>query len=93
MTAILSIDMELLQPVSVTSVATLLQLHSSQVGRVSIRLSTVEEDGVVDSITFRADPEDPKGAIQNLVSLSQKSQPGGTAVRIWYQGRSEEFVI
>ena len=93
MKAVLSIEMEILEPVTVASAADLQQLHPSQISEVSIKLTTGGDGQPTESVTFRAQAEDARVAIRNLVALAQISQPGGTAVRVWYRGRSEEFVI
>ena len=85
--------MELLQPVTVTSASQLEGLHPSQISSVSIRLTATGEGEATESVTFSAQAGDARLAIRNLVALAQRSQPGGTVVMVWYQGRSEEFVI
>lgn len=101
MKAVLSIELEVLEPAIVGSADQLMDLHPSQIRWVSIRLTadktaddfadeSEEEDG---SITFEAQSPDTRVAIRNLVAIAQKSQPEGTEVVVWYQGRSERFQI
>lgn len=89
MNAILSIELELLEPARVASASELQELHPSQIRWVSIRLTA---DGA-DSVPFMAQADDVRAAVRNLIALAQRSQPEGTVVLVWYQGRSESFVI
>lgn len=93
MKAVLTIELELLEPANVSTAAQLQELHPSQIRWVSIRLTTDSEEGGSDTVTFEARADDARLAVRNLVALAQKSQPEGTAVQVWYQGRFESFLI
>jgi hypothetical protein len=93
MKAVLTIELEVLEPAIVGSASQLQDLHPSQIRWVSIRLTADGEGLEEDSVTFEAQADDARLAIRNLVALAQKSQPEGTAVVVWYQGRSERFLI
>ncbi|RYG26537.1 hypothetical protein EON82_02975 [bacterium] len=90
MNAVLSIELEVLEPVRVGSADDLLALHPSQIRWISIRLTT---EGESDGAVFSAQTSDSRLAVQALVDLALRSQPDGTAVVVWYQGRSETFTI
>lgn len=91
MNAVLSIELEILEPAHVASAEHLLQLHPSQIHWISIRLAC-DEIGE-ESVDFEARASDSRLAVRSLVALAQQAQPRGTTVRVWYQGRSESFVI
>lgn len=90
MNAVLSIELEVLEPVRVGSADDLLALHPSQIRWIAIRLTTDDEGA---EAVFNAQTSDSRTAIQALVSLAQRSQPDGTTVVVWFQGRSESFTI
>ncbi len=90
MNAVLSIELEILEPALVDSAERLLDLHPSQIRWISIRLTT---DGDADALTFSSQADDARTAVRSLVALAQKSQPEGTAVLVWYQGRAERFLL
>jgi hypothetical protein len=92
MNAVLSIELEVLEPVRVGSADDLLALHPSQIRWISIRL-TAEEHEDSEAAVFNAQTSDSRVAIRALVSLAERSQPGGTKVLVWFQGRSESFTI
>jgi len=92
MNATLSIEMELLEPLIVTSAAQMLDLHPTQIRWISIRLK-LETTADENPITFSAQADDSRMAIDSLVSLAQRSQPEGTSVVVWFQGRAESFQI
>ena len=92
MNATLSIEMELLEPLAVTSAALMMDLHPTQIRWITVQLrhgATSDED----AITFTAQADDSRMAIDSLVTLAQRSQPEGTSVLVWFQGRSESFQI
>ncbi len=93
MNAVLSVELEILEPALVTSADHLLSLHPSQIRWVSIRLTTGGAGDGGKSVTFSAQADDDRVSVQDLVALAQKAQPHGTVVLVWYQGRSESFVI
>lgn len=93
MKAILTIELELLEPAIVGNADQLQDLHPSQIRWVSIRLTTEGDDDGPESVAFDARADDAREAIRNLVALAQRSQPEGTTVLVWYQGRSESFLI
>lgn len=84
MNAVLSIELEISEPALVASARDMRSLHPGQVRWVSIRLAA---DGA-DAVTFSS-----TASLHDLTELAQRSQPDGTAVLVWYQGRSEGFVI
>jgi len=90
MNAVLSIELEVLEPARVSSAEDLLALHPSQIRWVSIRLAA---EGDQDAAVFSAQSSDSRTAIRALVSLAERSQPDGTRVAVWFQGRSESFTI
>lgn len=93
MNAVLTVELEVLEPVLVDTAEGLLQLHPSQIRWIAIRLTTPGDEGGADAAVFSAQSADSRVAVRALVDLAQGSQPGGTAVVVWYQGRSESFVI
>lgn len=93
MNANLSIELEILEPVLVASADHLLQLHPTQIRWISIRLTGRDDEGEVSDAIFTAQSGADREAVRSLVDLARRAQPHGTAVLVWYQGRSEEFVI
>ena len=91
MNALLSIELELLEPALVASAEHLLELHPTQIRWVSVRLTA--DEGEESSVAFEAQADDSRLAVRNLVALARQSQPHGTVVLVWYQGRSESFLI
>lgn len=92
MKATLFIEIELLEPTIIASVAQMLDLHPSQIRSVSIRLKP-DETAEGDPSIFSAQVENSRIAIYNLISLAQRSQPEGTMVTVWFQGRFESFHV
>ena len=90
MNATLSIELEVLEPVLLSSADDLLALHPSQIRWISIRLTT---EGEPDGAVFSTQSSDSRLAVQALVDLALGSQPKGTKVVVWFQGRSESFTI
>lgn len=93
MNAVLSIELEILEPALVDSADALRGLHPSQIRWIAIRLTTTGDEGGADAAVFSAQSSDSRVAVRGLVDLAQQSQPQGTAVVVWFQGRSETFLI
>lgn len=98
MKAILCIELELLEPILLESAAQMRELTPEQIRWVSIMLTVDHgEDGGDENegnpVTFTTQSSDAHFSIRDLVLLAQHSQPEGTDVLVWYQGRSERFVI
>ena len=91
MNALLSIELEILEPALVDSAERLLQLHPSQIRWVSIRLAA--DEGSEESVAFEAKADDSRAAVRSLIALAQRAQPNGTPVKVWYQGRIEQFLV
>jgi hypothetical protein len=90
--AVLSIQQEVLEPVGVGSASDLRRIDPSQIRWLSIKLST--SDPLKDEpLSYTSKAEDGRFDLQQLIDLAQRSQPGGTLVMVWYQGRSEQIVI
>ena len=88
MTAILSIEVEITVPALVDTAERLSMLRPSQLHRVILNWATPEGGPAFSSF---ANAEND--TIKRLVEFAQAVQPQGTAIRIWYQGRQESFVI
>ena len=93
MNAVLTIELEILEPTLVASSEDLLQLHPSQIRWIAIRLTSDGDEGRAGAAVFSAQSSDSRIAVRALVDLAHQSQPHGTPVVVWYQGRSESFVI
>ena len=92
MKAAMSIVVELLEPALVRSAEDLKLLDLAQVRHVAIKL-TSENNWVDEPLYFESKTDQQAAAIATLVEFARITQPSGTSVEIWYQGRSEAFMF
>ncbi len=92
MKATLSIDVELHVPALVGSATELAELHPGQIRSISVRIEAVDEVRG-EPVSVEALPDLTRVAMRDLIALARASQPEGTRVAVWYQGRSERFEI
>lgn len=90
MNAVLSIKIDLLEPAKVSSVADIVALDASQIREISICLNCLVDNG---NRSVAAVVTSTDSTVQDLIFLAQTTQPEGTSIEIWFQGRSERIRI
>lgn len=89
MNAVLSIELEVLDPEAIGDGSRLRELHQHQIRWASLRLISEGET----SACFSLGSDDVRLGFRDLIDVARLAQPEGTSVLVWYQGRSERFQI